>query len=63
MILIGKKLANKAVKVCFYSNIQAIVPFLRKIYRYFFKQKVKNSPEQIGSQLNTPINGAFRGSF
>jgi len=30
MILIGKKLANKAVKVCFYANFQTIDMFLKK---------------------------------
>jgi len=39
MILIGKKLANKTVKVCFYANFQTIDAFLKKIPAYIFKQK------------------------
>jgi len=38
MILIGKKLANKAVKVCFYANFQAIVQLLKKNRASIFKQ-------------------------
>jgi hypothetical protein len=41
MILIGNKLANKAVKVCFYANFQAFVAFLKKNPVEIFKQKVR----------------------
>jgi len=39
MILIGKKLANKAVKVCFYANFQTIDAFLKKNHVNIFKRK------------------------
>jgi len=59
MILIGKKLANKAVKVCFYANFQTIVPILKKFRRIFSNKKVDKITEHVGSQLNRCFSGLF----
>jgi len=63
MILIGKKLANKAVKVCFYANFQTIAPILKKIQRIFLNKKVERITEYVENQLNRHINGLFSLSF
>jgi len=50
MILIGNKLANKGVKVCFYGDFQGFWHFLQKKTLRFFKTKKRSAPKQVGIQ-------------